>query len=125
METIKETREEILFTDKIAGKGVVLTLWSDDVSKIEVFKHLCYANLPRSLSWFHQCNSRTYQMFEFWNPNLVTITMIAGQISAAMGIKLVADIADAKAIVRPQERIEIAEFQPFSEDMHSYDDLNG
>lgn len=59
-------KDQLRLTDKLFGKGLVLELWTDTPHQIEAFKELCYTLLGRDTQWFHQCNTETYQMFEFW-----------------------------------------------------------
>lgn len=64
----KDVKDQLTLTNCLPGKGLVLTLWCDDVDTIENFKQTCYDLLTKGVNWFHQCNAETYQMFEFWIP---------------------------------------------------------
>ncbi len=85
-------RKDKIQLGNIPGKGVCLSLWSEDINKIEMFKGLCTGNLPRALNWFHQCNTRYYQMFEFWKPVSSAMTEIAQKIATEMNIELIIDL---------------------------------
>ena len=50
----------------LEGINFVLELWSDDRDLLRKFKEACYRNLGRDINWFHQSDTESYQLFEFW-----------------------------------------------------------
>lgn len=113
---------KIFLSDTDTLKGVMLTLYCTDVEKIEVFKYLCRANLPKGLSPFHQCNTRDCQKFEFWTPQTETMEVVARAIADEMELEFVVDLDKdyTTAMV-----IEMDKFKKFDKDLHTYDDFFG
>lgn len=117
-----EQKDVIRLTDTDPHKGPHLSLWSDDVDKIETFKFLCYANLPKELHWFHQCNTRTYQMFEFWKPFGPEMRSIGSEIAQAMELLFLDDL---NSVYLTSMKIEHREFQSFDADFHTFNNFSG
>jgi hypothetical protein len=117
-----DTKDIIQLKDTDALKGVCLCLYSDDVNKIEVFKHLCYGNLPKNLGWFHQCNTRQFQMFEFWKPHHDAMVMISQRIAQEM--RLPFEEILTKSYPSDGEVV-VSDFIPFQEEFHKYDNFFG
>lgn len=117
-------RKEKIQLGNVPGKGVCLTLWSDDVDKIEMFKGLCTGNLPKALNWFHQCNTRYYQMFEFWKPVSSAMTEIAQKIATEMNIELIVDLDQ---VYNEGVSLTLDEFRPWEDcrEFHSFDNFFG
>ena len=92
----KDRKDILTLTNKLSGKGLVLSLWSDDTARIERFKDTAYLNLEKSLNWFHQCDAKEYQMFEFWiSPSkLDLVRENAQQVAAKMKMNLEIDVAE-------------------------------
>lgn len=77
-----------LYLTRAKGQLLTLSFLSKDAAKIEQFKDLCYVDLPKSLHWFHQGNSDTWQMFEFWSDKDNQILDAAMNIADKMGVEL-------------------------------------
>jgi len=92
----KDEKDKLTLTNRLPGKGLVLSLWCDDPAIIERFKQTCYENLTRETHWFHQCNAETYQMFEFWvgPQKLGLVQEQCGVVAADMEMILHVDVAE-------------------------------
>jgi hypothetical protein len=112
---------KVILSDTDVHKGVCLSLWSYNRATIERFKFHGMANIPKGLSWFHQCNSRTFQMFELWLPDTKVMTEVAKNIAKAMGLPLIVNLS--KEYTAPRE-IEVRPFRPFDDDMHLFGEFN-
>lgn len=115
-------KDIIKLTDMLPGKGPNIALWSSNVELIEKFKFLCKANLSTELGWFHQCNSQTYQMFEFWRPQSPAMTEYATRIAEALDLPLKMELVRDYQLGR---EITMKEFEPFNPDMHTPGDFFG
>ena len=115
-------KDELLLSDTVPGKGVCLSFRSDDIDKMEEFKGLCIINLPKALHWFHQCNSRSYQMFEFWIPQTQAMVDSAKRIADAMNLKLTVSLIKSYRI---EEKIDLPVFEVFDLSNHTFDNFFG
>lgn len=114
--------DKVILSDGDGLKGVCLKLWSYNLATIERFKYHGLANIPKGLQAFHQSNARTYQMFELWNPQSNIMVQVAHRIAKALNLPLHIDLSKNYLARKP---IEVPEFKPFDEDMHSFGEFFG
>ena len=90
----KDVKDQLTLTNCLPGKGLVLSLWCEDLKKIDKFKETCYLELTREVNWFHQCDCETYQMFEFWiqPARLDMVREQAQEVAKAMKMELADEV---------------------------------
>jgi len=89
----KDRKEQMLLTDKRVDGLPTLSLWSEDKALVEHFRDEAYLTLTRETGWFHQCNSDSYHMFEFWKPGTISVIREhSTAIAAALGKELVVEL---------------------------------
>jgi hypothetical protein len=118
-----DQKEQLVLSDAVPGKGVCLTLYSDHIEQIEKFRQLCYKNLAKQLQWFHQCNSRQYQMFEFWRPQSDAMRRVTNLIAKAMGLPHIVLLSKEYG---PGVTVVVGAFEPFDpEDYYLHGNFYG
>lgn len=95
-----------LWLNAPAGKETSLQFTSDDLLEVGYVRAYLRENLPRYLQAFHQIDSGSYQLFEFWSRDQDAIFRAAFTASRALGLDLSLmtperDLLDDNASVLP------------------------
>jgi len=80
--------DNLYFKYKDDLKGYGLAFQSENKEEIIKFASLCKCTLNKNLNWFHQCNEKTFQFFEFWSSDLSLMLEESLRIAKEMGISL-------------------------------------
>ncbi len=77
-----------LWLDKPAGKGFGVQFTSADLFEVAYVRAYLRRHLPRDLNPFHQCDSGSYQFFEFWSNDQDAILTCCMEMADALGLDL-------------------------------------
>lgn len=87
-----------VYLTKPHGKNWGIQIISSNPKAVVRFKETCYSNLDRKSNWFHQCNEREYQFFEFWTDDHDLILAESMKIAERMGMELMLEEPSLEAI---------------------------